>query len=334
MYAQPLCDAHRRLLYFLVRSARAKGQQSFHRLKIAMRTTYLSTYLSLCLFFSWAFSIPVAQIEDPQLSDVERPDFTFSGSYKIANCGAYQPARLKPEALQVKNFLLQAGQPLELLLADVRLGTASKYGYAALLKTNESLATIEETFQYVAIGAPIPPTDYNPTLVCLHADETVPLWQHLYDQGCAGGTRAVVSFPKLAHVGLCPGFFFAGRRGFPIPGDCPVLTANNTMADPRYSMVSNRYAYYLEEMLHLYRRGSSAEEERLEGGYAVQEAIDLSATASLADVRNWVTYAMGEWLSEEAFGSPEVQANCKISCPGIVRVVAITRIVEPQYPRN
>lgn len=250
----------------------------------------------LYVFISSVVSSPFAQIEDPTLSEAEYPDTTFSGLYKIVNCGANQPARLNPEALQVKAFLTDAWQELENLLSDVQHGTASRYGYAALFKTNDSIATVSKTFQKVANGAPIPPTNFNPTLICLHADETIPLFQELYDQGCASGVRAAFSFPNLAHIGLCPEFFATGKRAldFPVSASCPILNVHDTMTTARYPLVDNRYAYFLDEMLHLYLEGSAAEEEHLEDGFPVQVLVDLNATASLGNVRNWVTYAMCE----------------------------------------
>lgn len=280
------------LLYLFLATICANRCLFIPRVDIAMR----STYYSICVLISSVLSVPIAQSDDYLLNSDENSDATFSGLYRIVNCGANQPARLNPEALQVKAFLPKAWQQLRYLLADVKLGTASKYGYAALFKTNDSIATISESFQDITNGAPIPPINYNPTLVCLHPDETVPLFRGLYDQGCAGGARAMASFPKLAHVGLCPAFFKAGKRGldFPSPVDCPTLAANNTMTDARYSLVMNQYAFFVEEMLHLYLKGGSANEEQIEDGFPVQEAVNLNATASLANVHNWALYAACE----------------------------------------
>jgi len=139
-------DAHEMLLYLFLAPVCARGCLSISQVDIAMR----STYLSVCVFISTVLSIPVAQSDDYLLNSDENSDATFSGLYRIVNCGANKPARLKPEALQVKAFLPKAWQQLRYLLADVKLGTASKYGYAALFKTNDSIATISESFQDIA----------------------------------------------------------------------------------------------------------------------------------------------------------------------------------------
>lgn len=115
----------------------------------------------------------------------------------------------------------------------------------------------------------------------------------MYDKGCAGGTRAAISFPKYAHIALCPAWFEAGKHGLnlPVHVDCPTLRANNTLENAKYPLLRNQYAVFIEEMLQLYLEGGNFEVEHSEDVYPTHEFVGLNATASLRNVQNWAIYA-------------------------------------------
>lgn len=251
------------------------------KLAIIPSTFSFSTALSTTLSTSIQTSLA------PQSTNAGLSDVTYSGLYKIVNCRAHVPARLYPEAVQLRTFLGEAWNSTRLLLTDITNGTNSKFGFGPLFKTNDSITPVSFTMRSIMNGG----GDPVPAFLCLDDYSEVPLLQSLYKETCTANVFATV-IPNSTYVGLCPGFFTASKRNldFPIQPDCPTIdTTANTLQDKVHPLMHNMYPIFLSQMLKLHMQ-MDVEKEKNQVHH-IQDCISLNATASLTNIPNWANYA-------------------------------------------
>jgi hypothetical protein len=223
----------------------------------------------------------------PQSTNAGFSDITYSGLYKIVNCRATVPARLLPEAVQLRTFLGEAWNSTRLLLTDITNGTNSKFGFGPLFKTNDSVSSVTFTIRSIMNGG----VDPVPMFLCLDGYSDVPLIQSLYQETCTAGVFATV-IPNSTYVGLCPSFFTASKRNldFPIQLDCPMVdTTANELRETAHPLMHNMYPIFLSQMLKLHMQMDM--EKARNQVHHIQDCISLNATASLTNIANWANYA-------------------------------------------
>lgn len=237
-------------------------------------------------------SAPTSLSLPSQSTTPERPDVTYYGLYKIVNCRANLPARLYPEAVQLREFLGQAWNSTRLLLTDITNGTNSKFGFGPLFKTNDSVSPLTFTFRGMITGGGNP----LPTFVCLDDDSDVPLYQSLYQEICTKNYFTSV-VPDSSWIAFCPGFFEASKRtlDFPVQLDCPTLdTTANELQKSAHPLMHNMYPIFLSQMLKIQLQVD--EENAKTQVHGIQSCLNLNATASLGNVDNWAYYAACKYL--------------------------------------
>jgi len=255
-----------------------------------MRLAVILSCLSLSKALSTTLSTSIQTSLAPQSTIPAISDVTYYGLYKIVNCRANVPARLYPEAVQLREFLGQAWNSTRLLLTDITNGTNSKFGFGPLFKTNDTVRTVTYTIRSFMNGGGNP----VPTFLCLDDYSKIPLFQSLYKDTCTADVFATV-IPKSSYIGLCPGFFEASKRNldFPIQPDCPTFdttdTTAETLRESTHPLMHNMYPIFLSQMLKLHMQ-MDAENEKVQVHH-IQDCINLNATASLTNVANWANYA-------------------------------------------
>ena len=226
------------------------------------------------------------------ISQTQALDLTYSGLYRILNCHAAWPARLHPEAIQLKKFLPEVWNANKLLLADITNGTNSKYGFEALFKTNDSITPVSSAIRGMRYGPDIGTTQQVATMVCLEETSDDPIFETLYKRYCSNNTVTVTVIPDSTYIGFCPSFFEVSRHGldFPVSLDCPI-TKNNKIQEAPHPLMHNTYPIFLAQMLHLHMANGMIAGNPNDQVHHVQDCIDLNATASLENVANWANYA-------------------------------------------
>ena len=251
-------------------------------------------FLSLCLL---TFITVIVSSPDPQTSPISIPassDLTYSGVYKIQNCNSRLPARLRPEVVQLRQFLTKAWISTKALLADIGNGTNSKYGFGALFKSNSSIALVSSIFRNMRYGPSVGLDHQVPTLLCLHDNLEDPTLQDLFQRYC-GPLGTAVAIPGTSYIGFCPSFFVIDKRGldFPETLNCP-RTNRTVFQDSPHPLTHKTYPIFLAQMLRLHIEGGLIEGDLESQVHLIEDCISLSATASLANVANWVNYAACE----------------------------------------
>lgn len=257
-----------------------------------MKFAVLLFNLSFSTALSTTLSTSIQTSPAPQSTNAGFSDVTYYGLYKIVNCRAAVPARLYPEAMQLRTFLGEAWNCTRLLLTDITNGTNSKFGFGPLFKTNDSVTSVTLTMRSIMNGGGYP----VPTFLCLDDYSELPLFQSLYKETCTANVFATV-IPNSTYIGLCPGFFKASKRNldFPIQLDCPTVdTTANTLQEKAHPLIHNMYPIFLSQMLTLHMQMDM--EKAKNQVHHIQDCINLNATASLTNIANWANYAAGKGL--------------------------------------
>ena len=226
-------------------------------------------------------------------TDPNDPNVVYSGHYRIVNC---KPSLPNSYASELQGLLPQIWTSLQKVLADVKLGTSSPHGFAALFKSNSNRQTVQSVFQSIADGGPVRGI-VNPTLLCINTDDTDKRYKWMYEKNCApltpdGPPANAFAYPKLQVVGICPAFWELGALLFekPNPHDCPSVSRENGVLASPIPLDLNQHSALIHELVHLYfAAGNHATEV-----YDLQQCVNLKSAESLANIPNWSYYAAGE----------------------------------------
>ncbi|KAL8714658.1 MAG: hypothetical protein Q9220_001607 [cf. Caloplaca sp. 1 TL-2023] len=214
-------------------------------------------------------------------------DSTTSGNYYIINC---QRANHSEE---IHQLLPQTWQSLQLVLADLEQGVASRHGYRSFFKTNANLPLAKQVFRAIADGRPL--KTGNPVIECLTLDSaSTPQMVSTYNMLCTPqpGQKpqhaAVV--PRHGVVALCPNFW----KNPHFPGESNCLSVVGRRGKRKFmetgeSLGDTRFSILLHELVHLYNPLDSA--ARTAEVYEAQQCVDLDEHASVANAENWAYYA-------------------------------------------
>ncbi|KAI4273517.1 MAG: hypothetical protein LQ337_004568 [Flavoplaca oasis] len=209
-----------------------------------------------------------------------------SGHYIIVYCGAGPDSK----AAKLQTLLPQIHEKLQIVLADVKKGVASK-AFNAYFKTNDSIAHVESIFQKIAAGAAVRvpvqgapsgfTVPYSPMIVCV--DPTTPGVDDLREK-CKGVTAA--SNPNTQHMILCDDFWtHLATKQFPQVKGCPKVKYNRFHPDD-YRVMFNQFGTFVHEFAHTYTSTWVQEET-----YHPTAAVQLSAEESLKNPQNFALYA-------------------------------------------
>ena len=241
-------------------------------------------YFHLCLLMSVAgllFQPAIAQ-----------ENLTFSGNYRIRYCGKGPGSK----AAQLQALLPKFWEQLQLVLADVKRGTASK-AYRAYFKSQDNATYVESIFQAIADGALVhipvdgAPTHFSsssyPSLLCV--DPSVPNVDSLLP-ACIHAAAAIV--PNREIVILCDHYWVQMKdRPLPVRSDCPRVKHNKFFPDD-YRVMYNQFGTFVHELTHAYIRVWNAANTET---YNPTDAVNLSAEDSLLNANNYALYASSEY---------------------------------------
>lgn len=219
-----------------------------------------------------------------------------SGHYIIVYCGAGPDSK----AAKLQTLLPQIHEKLQIVLADVKKGVASK-AFNAYFKTNDSIAHVESIFQKIAAGAAVRvpvqgapsgfTVPYSPMIVCV--DPTTPGVDDLREK-CKGVTAA--SNPNTQHMILCDDFWtHLATKQFPQVKGCPKVKYNRFHPDD-YRVMFNQFGTFVHEFAHTYTSTWVQEET-----YHPTAAVQLSAEESLKNPQNFALYAASEFFPFSIF---------------------------------
>ncbi len=211
-----------------------------------------------------------------------------SGNYEIRFCGKGPGSK----AAQLQRLLPQFWDDLQLVLADLERGNASK-AYRAYFKFQSNAAYVESIFQAMADGAPvqIPPLRGSPSkqshrtrpaIVCL--DPKIPNLETL-SAVCVQAAASIL--PNNHIVLLCPAFW-QGMKLRPLRRDCPRVKGNKFVPDD-YRVAYNQFSVFVHEFTHAYTQNWDTKET-----YRPTAAVKLSAALSLRNPNNFALYAASE----------------------------------------
>ena len=220
--------------------------------------------------------------------------YASSGPYLLRQCGSDgQPGS---QALIVKDVLATVRSSLEAAIADTQLGTSSTHGFTSFFKSDNNKAVVQDLFNRILQGPLItlsPSTAQRthrttapPTFVC--SNEGDPHTEWMYNSLCQKYTHSPAGQRRGSQfIVLCPLFFRLGQLGFagPPPGFCPILI-DNKLSPNNEALTNNQLAVMIHELVHLYGPTKQASGE----AYSIQDAIDLNATASMANAANFAFY--------------------------------------------
>ncbi|KAI4116067.1 MAG: hypothetical protein LQ338_007769, partial [Usnochroma carphineum] len=204
-----------------------------------------------------------------------------SGNYILRYCGNDTASK----GWQLGSLLLRFRSDLQLVLTDVRRGTASK-AYRAFFKSQKNAAFVQDIFRKIAIGNSIQVSingvvhTHAPTIVC--PDPAIPLYDELI-RNC-GTTIAAVHLTGRELVYLCPRFWDLDEQ--PVQALCPRVRWNKFTSN-KLTMVANMFGAFVHEFAHVYLQDLEAPKET----YGLMDAVELSAKASLRNANNYALYA-------------------------------------------
>ncbi|KAL8905262.1 MAG: hypothetical protein Q9171_006738 [Xanthocarpia ochracea] len=219
---------------------------------------------------------------------IAQENLTFSGNYRIRYCGKGPGSK----AAQLQALLPKFWEQLQLVLADVKRGTASK-AYRAYFKSQDNATYVESIFQAIADGALVhipvdgAPTHFSsssyPSLLCVdpsvpNVDELLPVCNH----------AAAAIVPNREIVILCDHFWIQMKdRPLPVRSDCPRVKHNKFFPDD-YRVMYNQFGTFVHELTHAYIRVWDAANTET---YNPTDAVNLSVEDSLLNANNYALYA-------------------------------------------
>lgn len=228
------------------------------------------------------------------LGIAQAQDSVYSGNYEILFCGAGQP---NSKASQLQPIISHALTNLRMVIDDAKHGTKSTHGFAAFFKTNDNIATVQKVFQDIIDAHNIGLDNNNPAFVC--PDPNRDLTKNAYAACFKGGKPNVqFSWPEYGVVFVCPAFW--NLVSVPFHSTCPTVS-NNLLVPDTPVLTTNMFSVVIHELVHVYAPALTAIENVTVETYNVQKAVDLDATASLANANNYAFYAAGK-LSGNGLG--------------------------------
>ena len=250
------------------------ANSSFHRLFIAF----------LCLLSSTCAQGPPKKLT-----------VTYSGSYRILQCGSSEQAGSQASILQ--DLLPKVWTHLQAVITDVQLGTSSTHGFTAFFKTNDNKAAVQARFQKLIDGPPIVLTPQRaqlthrptapPTFICANQGDTYS--EKIYNQLCEPNMHIPAGQrPDTEVMVLCPLFWRMRQDGWiePLSGFCPRLI-NNALLPNSGALTFNLMSVIVHELIHVYGA------QQPPGGretYTIQNAVELNATESMKNAANFAFY--------------------------------------------
>lgn len=228
-----------------------------------------------------------------QTSAADANDTVSSGNYLIHLCGSEEP---NSNASYLQDLLPHIYVNLQAVIADARLGTASKRGYGAFFKTNDNMQEVIRVYEEMAAGTDvmirsIPGRQLpgllaaRPTFVCIN---DIPQTGGIYQQCIKDHTYTpLVVWEGSELIALCP--LFWDHKKVPVPRtDCPRLKGN-TLSPNNIQLLQNQEAMIVYELTYLYRNVTKWPNVVMN----IQNAVNLDAAASLANPSNYALYYAG-----------------------------------------
>jgi len=244
----------------------------------------------ISILFTWIF---VAR--NLQISAADPGDMVSSGNYLIHLCNSGDP---NSNASYLQNLLPQIKVNLQAVIADAQLGTASKRGYGAFFKTNDTIQEVIRVYKEMAAGTdvmiqsipgrPLPGLlAARPTLVCIN---DIPKTRYIYQQCIHHHSNIpLVVWERSELIALCP--LFWDQKKVPVARtDCPRLKGN-TLSPNTMQLSENQEAMIVYELTYLYGNVTKWPNVVMN----IQDAVDLNAAASLANPSNYALYYAGQY---------------------------------------
>ncbi len=230
---------------------------------------------------------------DTHISASASRDTVSSGNYLIHLCDSGKP---NSNAIHLQELLPQINANLQAVIADAHLGTASKRGYGAFFKTNDSIHEVIRVYEQMAAGTDViirsipgrqlpGPLAARPTFVCIN---DIPGTGAIHQQ-CVNehSTTRLVVWEDSELIALCP--LFWDQKKVPLRNDCPRLKGN-TLTPNNMQLSSNQEAMIVYGLTHLYVNVTKWPNMALN----IQDAVDLNETDSLANPTNYALYYAGQ----------------------------------------
>lgn len=222
-------------------------------------------------------------------------DHVSSGRYQIRNCDA---GRTGSMAADLQALLPQIYDNIQAVITDVKLGTASRHGYAAFFHNNNNIDYVQDIFMKIAAGSLVPLHNAEgrttnpilnmglPTIVCIRPGD--PAVSGLYE-GCKDLSN--IAGHKDNFILLCPSFWEFDDE--PESFDCPRLR-KNTLTPNDETLANNKQATLVHELAHLYgvTSGLRWQDGHFEA-YKVRDATDLDEKDALKNAPNFAYYYAG-----------------------------------------
>lgn len=250
-----------------------------------MYATTCITVLLTCMFVG----------RNIQTSAAKLGDTVSSGNYLIHLCNSGEP---NSNASYLQDLLPQIYVNLQAVIADARLGTASNRGYGAFFKTNHNIQEVVRVYEAMAAGTnvlirSIPGRQLpglvaaRPTFVCVN---DIPETGNIYRQCIKDHPDTpLVVWEDSELIALCP--LFWDQKKVPVPRtDCPRLRGN-TLSPNNMQLIRNQEAMIVYELTYLYGTVTKWPNVVMN----IQDAVNLDATASLANPNNYALYYAGQY---------------------------------------
>lgn len=221
-------------------------------------------------------------------------DTVSSGNFLIHLCDSGKP---NSNAIHLQELLPQINANLQPVIADAHLGTASKRGYGAFFKTNDSTHEVIRVYEQMAAGTDVLIRSIpgrrlpgllaaRPTFVCINdipgtgANHQQCVKEH--------SSTPLVGWEDSELIALCP--LFWDQKKVPLArNDCPRLKGN-TLTPNNMQLSTNQEAMIVYGLTHLYVNVTKWPNMPMN----VQDAVDLDETDSLTNPNNYALYYAGQ----------------------------------------
>ncbi|KAL8872957.1 MAG: hypothetical protein Q9174_001506 [Haloplaca sp. 1 TL-2023] len=218
---------------------------------------------------------------------LESRDDRTGGHYDIWECDGVG------QGTGMEQLLPDIIASLDLVLADLERGTASRHGYRTFFKTNTNLASVKQVFGAMKAGYKV--NGHYPEIRCL-VQEGREKHDFYFDAMCREsrlGPALSAALPATVSVMVCPAFW--NNPDFPNNDGCPAVSGRRgrrRFTDHGTGLSDTRLAVMIHELVHLYNPNDAGPEGEEE--YSLQGCADLDASRSLSHASNYALYAAGE----------------------------------------